>query len=125
MAMTQEEQQLLTNATSDTQQLCLFTSEIDLLRQRFIFLSEVKLPQMAKVNSCYPVRHDHCFKRIALDVAVHQCWYDVIQKPAIQYATAEQLQQSIAVLEMMARSPDEAKILNQMSLSFRQKKALF
>ncbi|MEB3210954.1 MAG: hypothetical protein VKL39_06345 [Leptolyngbyaceae bacterium] len=111
---------------SDIQQLPLFinefTTEIDQLRQRFIALSEVALPQKAKDTGHYPVRYDHCFKRIALDVAVHQCWYDVIQKPAIRHATAEQLQRAIATLEMMLDSPDEANRFNQISLGFRKRR---
>jgi hypothetical protein len=105
---------------SETQQSLLFTSELDRLRQQFVSLSEVELPQKAKDTGCYPVRYDHCFKRIALDIAVHQCWYDVIQKPAIRHATAKQLQRAIALLEVMRESPDEAKRFNQMSLGFRQ-----
>jgi hypothetical protein len=97
-----------------------------LLRDRYLELTNRTLPELAKQRS-FPVKYNHCFQRIILDHLFGGCWYEVLdrkQGPAYKQLTIEQLQQAIAIAEMMIEQPDDyIRQLNQNSLQWRGKRS--
>jgi hypothetical protein len=81
-------------------------------------LAEEVLPEKA-ASGDYPVRFDHCFKRIAYDAAVGTKWDTEVTPPFCEHATAEQIRRAVAVLREMAADPDQAAAYNQQSLRYR------
>lgn len=94
-------------------------SDTETLTQKMHQLSEEKLPQKAQRTGDYPVRFDHCFKRIAFDAAACAKWDEVIERPFYSNATAEQKRRAVDVLEEMLRSPEKARQYNRQSLQYR------
>jgi hypothetical protein len=83
-------------------------------------LADEVLPALARDNpEDYPVRFDHCFRRIAYDYAAGQKWDEVIEPPFYKNASGAQLSRAIQALETMIRQPEKAKELNEQSLSYR------
>ncbi|MFB6271848.1 MAG: GCN5-related N-acetyltransferase [Salinibacter sp.] len=90
--------------------------------RRLKTLAEEVLPEKA-ASGDYPVRFDHCFKRIAYDVAVGTQWDTEVAPPFYQHATPDQLRRAIAVLWEMIGDPDRAATYNQQSLRYRDVRA--
>ena len=83
-------------------------------------LADEVLPALARADSeDYPVRFDHCFRRIAYDYAVGQKWDEVIESPFYKNASGAQLRRAVQALETMIRQPEKADELNEQSLSYR------
>jgi hypothetical protein len=82
-------------------------------------LSEEALPLRAEGTGDYPVRHDHCFKRIAFDAAVGDKWDRVIDRPFYQNASPKTKRAAVSVLKEMLRSPEAAESYNRQSLHYR------
>lgn len=82
-------------------------------------LAEEVLPEKAADDSRYPVRFDHCFKRIAYDAAVGAQWDKEVQRPFYRYASDAQLQDATDVLKTMRDDPSRAADLNRQSLQYR------
>ena len=55
---------------------------------RFKHLTETVLPALAREHH-WPIRLDHCFKRICLDHAFSDVWYHHLKKPAERHLTGE------------------------------------
>jgi hypothetical protein len=81
-------------------------------------LAEEVLPEKA-TSGDYPVRFDHCFKRIAYDVAVGAKWDTEVPRPFYEHASSEQLRRAVRVLREMAADPDQAAAYNRQSLRHR------
>ncbi len=81
-------------------------------------LAEEVLPRHAASGN-YPVRFDHCFKRIAYDVAVGAQWDADVTPPFYQNATLDQIRRAVRVLREMAADPDRAAAYNHRSLRYR------
>ena len=81
-------------------------------------LAEDTLPAKA-ASGDYPVRFDHCFKRIAYDVAVGTTWDTEVTPPFYANATPAQVRRAVAVLREMAQDPDRAAEYNRRSLRYR------
>lgn len=94
-------------------------SDAETLTQKMHRLSEEALPQKAKRTGDYPVRFDHCFKRIAFDAAAQAKWDEVIERPFYANATSAQKKRATEVLEAMLRSPEKARQYNRQSLQHR------
>lgn len=77
------------------------------------------LPERADASDRYPVRLDHCFKRIAFDLATGTRWDEVVDRPFHANAPLSQLRSARALLEVMAGSAAATRALNAKSLSFR------
>jgi hypothetical protein len=77
------------------------------------------LPRRANATNRYPLHHDHCFKRVAFDLATGGQWDETIERPFYQNASLPQLRSARALLEVMAESPAATRALNAKSLSFR------
>ena len=81
-------------------------------------LAEEVLPEKARTGD-YPVQFDHCFRRIAYDVAVGAKWDTEVASPFYKHATSEQLRRAVEGLREMAANPERAVAYNQQSLRFR------
>ena len=103
------------------QQTCLFASPDEKRPERvrtLEHLAEDILPAKAESGD-YPVRFDHCFKRIAYDVAVGATWDTKVTPPFYANATPAQVRRAVDVLRAMARDPDRAHEYNRYSLRCR------
>lgn len=88
---------------------------------RFKLLTESILPALAKAQS-WPIRLDHCFKRICLDYAFEDVWYNHLKRPAERHLTGEALARAIAAAEAIATQGRPAlDTMNQASLGYRGK----
>ena len=67
----------------------------------FKHLTEIALPALAREHH-WPIRLDHCFKRICLDAAFHDVWYNHHPRPAERHLTGEPLARAITCAEAIA-----------------------
>ncbi len=65
---------------------------------RFKQLTEVALPAKAREQR-WPIRLDHCFKRICLDYAFEDVWYKHLPKPAERHLAGDALQRAVRCAE--------------------------
>lgn len=65
---------------------------------RFKQLTEAALPARAR-EARWPIRLDHCFKRICLDYAFGDVWYNHLPRPAERHLAGEPLQRAIQCAE--------------------------
>ena len=88
---------------------------------RFKQLTEQILPARARQQH-WPIRLDHCFKRICLDHAFEDVWYNHLPRPAERHLHGEPLARALHCAESLA-SGDRALLdrLNQASLGYRGK----
>ncbi len=68
---------------------------------RFKALTEEILPALARENR-WPIRLDHCFKRICLDHAFGDVWYKHLARPAERHLEGEALRRALACAEELA-----------------------
>ena len=85
-------------------------------------LAEEVLPAKA-ASGAYPVRFDHCFKRIAYDVAVGAKWDTAVPPPFYKHAPPAQLRRAVTILREMVADPDRAADYNRRSLRYRDASA--
>lgn len=86
--------------------------------RRMEHLAEEVLPAKA-ASGDKPVRFDHCFKRIAYDMAVGAKWDTEVVRPFYRHATPEQIRRAVKVLREMAADSDRAAEYNRRSLRYR------
>jgi hypothetical protein len=70
----------------------------------------------------YPVKEDHCFKRILLDHICGGVWYEKISKPAKAHMSLEQLEGGIEAGRQMLENPERSWKWNRESLEWRREK---
>lgn len=94
---------------------------IDPKLARWKHLTETLLPDRAR-ELRWPIRLDHCFKRITLDHACNDLWTRHLPKPAQSYLAGHTLARALAAAEALL-SGDRALLdqLNQQSLQHRGK----
>ena len=84
-------------------------------------LTEHTLPARAREQH-WPIRLDHCFKRICFDAAFGDVWYHHVKRPAEQHLEGEPLARALQCAEELAAGGrallDER---NQQSLRWRGK----
>ena len=68
---------------------------------RFKHLTEVVLPALAR-DGQWPIRFDHCFKRICLDHAFDDVWYRHLSRPAERHLYGEPLERAVRCAEELA-----------------------
>ena len=68
---------------------------------RFKHLTETVLPQLAREGR-WPLRLDHCFKRVCLDYAFQDLWYHHLKKPAERHIAGEALDRALTCAEEIA-----------------------
>ena len=89
--------------------------------ERFKYLTEVALPARA-TKERWPIRLDHCFKRICLDYAFEDTWYNHLRRPAERYLAGPPLQRAKRCAEDLLKGGlDVLRERNQESLRFRGK----
>jgi hypothetical protein len=89
--------------------------------RKFKELTEEVLPQMAREQH-WPIRFDHCFKRICLDNAFGDVWYKHLKRPAERNLQEPQLGRVIATAEeLIAEGLPALQRLNRNSLQWRGK----
>ncbi len=88
---------------------------------RFKHLTETVLPALAREHH-WPIRLDHCFKRICLDHAFSDVWYHHLKKPAERHLTGEPLERALTCAEDLAHlGLPLLSTRNQASLAYRGK----
>lgn len=84
-------------------------------------LTEKTLPALAREGR-WPIRLDHCFKRVTLDYAFEDAWYVHLPKPAERHLAGEPLQRALRAAEMLlAEGRPQLEALNRASLAWRGK----
>lgn len=88
---------------------------------RFKYLTETVLPALARQEH-WPIRLDHCFKRICLDAAFEDTWYNHLRRPAERHLAGEPLARAVAAAERIVTDGLQAlRPLNAASLAYRGK----
>ena len=91
------------------------------LVQRWKELTEIVLPERARAER-WPLRLDHCFKRVCLDWAYGGVWYDFCAKPAERHMSDEALGGAVGCAEEIVRGGVEVlRERNRLSLQWRGK----
>ncbi len=92
--------------------------------RRFKHLTEIALPARAAALG-WPIRLDHCFKRICLDYAFADVWYNHLARPAERHIAGDPLQRALACAEALLTG-DRALLQarNIASLTYRGKTAI-
>lgn len=67
---------------------------------KFKELTELVLPARAAAER-WPIRFDHCFKRICLDWAFGDIWYRHLQRPAERHLRGEPLTRAVGCAEAL------------------------
>ncbi len=84
-------------------------------------LTEQVLPAMARQHQ-WPLRLDHCFKRVCLDHAFGDVWYRHVKKPAERHVHGEALDRALlCAQEIAAQGEPLLRLRNADSLRFRGK----
>ncbi len=84
------------NATSKK---CMDERETSIARWKE--LTERTLPALAREGH-WPLRFDHCFKRVCLDHAFRDVWYKHVPRPAERHIGREPLNRAICCAEKIA-----------------------
>ena len=88
---------------------------------RFKHLTEAVLPALAREHR-WPLRLDHCFKRVCLDYAFEDVWYNHLKRPAERHIGGEPLARALAAAEQIAAEGlPTLKAMNLASLRYRGK----
>lgn len=69
--------------------------------ERFKQLTEEVLPALAREQR-WPIRLDHCFKRICLDHAFGDVWYRHLARPAERHLQGDALERALQCAEDLA-----------------------
>lgn len=95
------------------------THEEQILRLKA--LTEQVLPALARERG-WPIRLDHCFKRICFDAAFEDVWYRHVKRPAERHLAGEALERALQCAEELATG-DRAllELRNHESLHWRGK----
>ena len=87
----------------------------------FKHLTETTLPALARRHR-WPIRLDHCFKRICLDHAFTDVWYNHLPRPAERHLAGLPLARAIACAEaIVAQGLPALQQRNTESLRYRGK----
>ncbi len=85
---------------------------------RWLHLTRVVLPALAAPHR-WPIRNDHCFMRVCLDLAIGAPWHEQVRRPAIRHLDDAQLARAIALAERIAADPASLAVRNCESLAMR------
>ncbi len=96
-------------------------SDRPLALSRFKELTERFLPERAQAER-WPIRLDHCFKRICLDNAFEDVWYRHLPRPAERHIADPALSRAVAIAEQLyTEGLPLLSSLNRNSLTWRGK----
>ena len=88
------------------------------LLARWFDLTRRILPAMAATHR-WPIRADHCFMRVCLDVSLGQPWPAVVRAPAYKSLSEAQLAAAVSIADGIVAAPDTLPELNAESLRLR------
>ena len=88
------------------------------LLERWALLTGTVLPAMAARHD-WPIRLDHCFKRVCLDGALRARWDTLVRRPAHRHLDLSQLEAAVAQAEAIVARPSLLPHLNRASLRLR------
>ncbi|USU12479.1 GCN5-related N-acetyltransferase [Sphingomonadaceae bacterium OTU29THOMA1] len=90
------------------------------LESEWLHLTRVVLPGLAGLRG-WPIRADHCFQRVLLDVAVRGVWYDAVaERPAYRFIAIDLLRAAVALGRDVADGTQDLPALNRRSLASRR-----
>ncbi len=88
---------------------------------RFKHLTETVLPRLAHIER-WPVRLDHCFKRICLDHAFRDVWHRHLPRPAERHLAGAMLGRAVGCAEEIVKGGLPTLLQrNRESLAYRGK----
>ncbi len=90
------------------------------LLARWALLTGTVLPAMAAEQG-WPIRLDHCFKRVCLDAALGARWDTLVRRPAVRHLDLSQLAAAVGHAERIVAAPTLLPPLNRASLRLRGK----
>lgn len=91
------------------------------LRARWRDLVERRLPEAARGRADWPIRLDHCFARILLDVAHGRPWREAVRPPAWKNASLDALSDACDLGEALLDDRADLSDLDRRSLAMRGK----
>lgn len=84
-------------------------------------LTEHVLPELARQHR-WPLRLDHCFKRVCLDYAFEDVWYHHLRKPAERHLDGDALSRALDCAQSIAVEGEALlRLRNEQSLRYRGK----
>ncbi len=78
------------------------------------------LPAAAVARPHWPIRLDHCFGRVILDVVCGAPWREVVAAPAWRHLTPDQLASAVRLADAILADEADLPALNQSSLALRR-----
>lgn len=90
------------------------------LEQAWLTLTRKTLPALAATRG-WPVRADHCFQRILLDVVHGGRWYDFVAgRPAYRTMDETRLTEAVELAQAVVAGTVDLTLLNDRSLAWRR-----
>ena len=94
------------------------------LVERYLHLTRIVMPTLARsTKRHWPVRNDHCFQRIVLDMVCDGVWYDHIARPAYRHISEAQAAKAVQLCDQIIAGETDLSVLNQQSLTWRRRGA--
>lgn len=81
---------------------------------------EFVFPMLASKYN-WPIRFDHCFRRVIYDICVGDKWNTKVQSPANKNMTVEQLKRCVSICIELVENPQLMMEYNNRSLAWREK----
>ena len=92
------------------------------LVSRYMVLTKEVMPQMARDPAVkWPVRNDHCFQRIILDIVCDGPWFAHLSRPAYKSLSHDQAVRAVQLCEDIIANRVDLFDLNRRSLNWRGK----
>ena len=92
------------------------------LVSRYMVLTKEIMPNLARTSHRHwPVRNDHCFQRIVLDVVCGGVWYDHLLRPAYKNLTHVLAANAVDLCNDIILGDADLVVLNRKSLLWRGK----
>jgi hypothetical protein len=88
-------------------------------KDEITYYVEFVLPSLA-IKYKWPIRFDHCFRRVIYDTLCQSKWDDHIPAPAIHNMTHTQLIDCLTICKSIIHKPDCLPELNTLSLGYRK-----
>ena len=89
---------------------------------RYMVLTKEIMPHLARTSHRHwPVRNDHCFQRIVLDVVCGGVWYDHLLRSAYENLTHDLAANAVDLCNDIILGDADLVVLNRKSLLWRGK----
>ena len=87
-------------------------------KDEITYYVEFVFPSLS-IKHKWPIRFDHCFRRVIYDTLCQDRWDKHITKPAINNMTPAQLADCLTICRSIVYKPETLLELNNLSLSYR------